>query len=253
MIIKSLNNVLGHTEKTRFVAKKFDKLANRYENNRISGWYKANGQILLNNLCQTRRATVLDIGCATGWFLRQAAKKNLIQEGIGIDISPQMVKIAKGLTYKEKCLNLTFINEDWEKFEFDTLKKQKFDVVVCAHTFHYFNDPIRSLDKILSLLNNRGIFFLMDRDITDSVSTRIWEKIHRHILGDIVSFYSADEIKCMMVKVGFANVNKLRRVKRLLWKKKVFTSLVVFIGLKDNSVIVESHLDAAGVHHKQGL
>jgi hypothetical protein len=44
----------------------------------------------------------------------------------------------------------------------------------------------------------------------------------------------------MMVKVGFASVNKLHRVKRLFWKKKVFTSLVVFVGFKDNPVIVES-------------
>ena len=240
MIIKSLNNVQSHTEQTRSVAKNFDQLANRYENNRISGWYKATGEILLKNLCQTPRATILDIGCATGWFLRQAAKKNLIQEGIGIDISPQMVKIAKGLTDKEKSCNLTFISEDWEKFEFDTLKKPKFDAVVCAHSFHYFNDPIRSLDKILSLLNNRGILYLLDRDITNSVSTRIGDKIHRHILGDIISFYSADEIKSMMVKVGFASVNKLHRVKRLFWEKKVFTSLVVFVGFKDNPVIVES-------------
>jgi ubiquinone/menaquinone biosynthesis C-methylase UbiE len=213
------------------MAAEFDKLSYRYENNRLSSWYKASNRILINSFSKSLSLSILDIGCATGWLLRQTIKENLIQDGVGIDIAPQMIKIATEAAEIDKTINLTFINTDWEKIEFNTLNNKKFDAVICAHTFHYFRDPMQALKKIYGCLKNGGIFYLMERDITDSALTYVWGKVHERILRDRVRFYSGTKLKNMMVQAGFTDTSIKKRVKGLFWKNKMYTSLVILQGL----------------------
>ena len=220
-------NASIHTDNQYSIVAEFDKLADSYENNRLYRWYQASNRMLLKNFSKTGSVSILDIGCATGWLLRQAIKENLVRKGVGIDVSPQMISIATGAAQSENKSTLTFINADWEKFDIDILSNKKFDVVVCAHTFHYFRDPIRSLERILDCLSKGGKLYLIERDKTDSALTKLWEKVHKRILRNKVKFYSAVELQNMMIEAGYKNVCILQRVKRLFWKNKLYTSLVV--------------------------
>ena len=226
-------NAISHLNIHHSIAADFDKLAHSYENNRLSRWYKASNRILLKKFPKNGSISLLDIGCATGWLLRQTNKENLIRNGIGIDISSQMVRAATEAAEREKTLNLKFINADWEKIELDKLASKKFDAVICAHTFHYFKNPIRALGKIRSCLNTGGIFYLVERDTSDSALTRVWGKVHERMMRDQVRFYSEKDLKSMMVKAGFANTIILKRLKRLFWKNKMSTSLVILQARND--------------------
>ena len=223
-------NAIRHSEKLNSTKAEFDKLAAGYEKNRLSGWYKASNQMLLHLIAKTACESVLDIGCATGWLLRQLKKENLIRHGVGIDLSSQMVRSARDASEKEKTTGLEFINADWEKFEIDALDNKKFDAVICAHTLHYFTHPIGSIERMRRCLSDDGTVYFIERDTTGSAITRIWIMVHEWILRDRVRFYSARELKNMMVKAGFTYACRCKTVKRLFWKKKMYTSLVILQG-----------------------
>lgn len=216
---------------TRPIAAVFDALANEYEVNRLSAWYRSGSEMLLDLMARNETRSLLDIGCATGWLLRQSVERQCLSNGVGIDISPQMIRVAREAARQHKFSNLDFIHADWEDFEFCPPHFTKFDVVVCAHTLHYFKEPLLALKKIHNHLHHGGRFFLIERDTTGSALTLLWEIIHQRILREQIKFFSISELKDMMRHAGFHAPRVITKIKRVFWRKKMFTSIAIIQGL----------------------
>ena len=88
---------------------------------------------------------VLDIGCATGLFVKYVNLYGGI--GYGIDVSAQLVEIAQknGLNCHLKDL-----------FQVD----ERFDIINLSHVIEHVDDPNRYLEFIHSILNEDGLLFL---------------------------------------------------------------------------------------------
>lgn len=214
------------------IEKEFDEVAPVYETNRLSAWYKAHGEVMLNVLKHSQNGAILDIGCGTGWLLRQNHRMHQNIKGIGIDISSKMIDIAREKAFREGINNLTFMNDNWEEFDLSDLEKHNITTIVCANVFHYFDDPFSAAKKIFQTLTKGGKFFVLERDKTNSFLTNTWDAIHRILIKDNVRFYCLSELIQFFKSAGFSDVSVERRIKKFIWKGKIYTNLVLITGTK---------------------
>lgn len=90
---------------------------------------------------------VLDIGCGTGRFSIEAAKRGA-QRVVGIDFAPSMIEfsqnIAEQMGVSEKC---EFIRGDFLSHQID----ESFDIVMAMGLFDYIAEPEPLFKKIAAL------------------------------------------------------------------------------------------------------
>ncbi len=102
-------------------------------------------QIYLQKLSQYKIDTILDVGCGNGNLLLHLQKKYNSQ---GIDISNQMVQIAKAKGVDARCISLDKLTEKYDA------------IVAVADVLNYFN--IETLKQFLKDIENRlktgGVF-----------------------------------------------------------------------------------------------
>jgi len=207
------------------IEEQFDQWAPTYENGRLAEWYKAQTALVLDHLNPGKRLKVLDIGCGTGWTLRQLAKRAPNTVGVGIDIAPGMVQRAQTLSASEGLSNLTFRKMDWESVCDDL--SGPFDAILCISAFHYFAQPLRALIRMRSIIGDGGQLLIVERALDGSPLTRAWNFAHRHLVKDHVTFADSARLSELARQAGFSHVRILDRVNRLFWKNKLNTSLLL--------------------------
>jgi len=96
-------------------------------------------------------ARVLDIGCGTGLYSLEFAKRGA-SKVVGIDIAPAMIAFvqqrAREFMVQDRC---EFICDDFLNHPF----KENFDIIVSLGLFDYIQDPEPYFKKISSLTNHR--------------------------------------------------------------------------------------------------
>jgi ubiquinone/menaquinone biosynthesis C-methylase UbiE len=214
------------------VAIQFDRVAAKYETNRLSAWYKAHAKIIIQVLNDPSPDFILDVGCGTGWLLRQIAKSYKHKKGIGIDISSNMIAIAKKAVDQEEIGNLEYIQGDWEDMDLSVLLGKSITTVICANTYHYFADPNTAAKKMFQSLSTGGRLFLLERDKAGSIITQIWDTLHLFFIKDHVRFYRSSELINFFRNAGFSDIKIQKEIRKIFWKKKIFTSLVLLSGQK---------------------
>lgn len=108
---------------------------------------------------------VIEFGTGTGEFAIEASKVGA--KIIAIDISDEMLKIAKKKNKEEKTTSLKFIKSGFLNFE---AKANSFDFVVTSYAFHHLPDFWKSiaLSRIFNMLKPKGIFYIQDVVIKES-------------------------------------------------------------------------------------
>lgn len=212
------------------VKAQYDAKAPSYESNRLAPWYKAQNRLVLKHVAGVR-GTVLDVGCGTGWFLRRLVGAHADASGIGVDLSPRMVKVAGAYATDEGVSGLEFICGDWEAPDTREQVSRRIpegaSLVVCVSAFHYFRRPELSLRMMREALAPGGRLLLLDRATDGSPGTVLWDLLHRYVIHDHVRFYKVAEMKSLLRDSGFADVEVLDRFRRLFWHGKLHTSLVL--------------------------
>ncbi len=102
---------------------------------------------ILDNGGITPGVTVLDVACGTGVLFPDYLSRN-VSSVTGIDLSPQMVRIAR-----EKFPQVQVLCGDVEETDFG----KKFDRVMVYNAFPHFPDPERLVRVLSGLLNPGGI------------------------------------------------------------------------------------------------
>lgn len=106
-----------------------------------------------NLLLEKERLVILDMGCGTGQQYGEIFSEfgpNHFQY-LGVDLSPLM--IAKAI---EKYPEADFQTTDVADFRSAT----KFDVIICSHSFPYYNDARKTLAMLAGLLTPGGTLLL---------------------------------------------------------------------------------------------
>lgn len=209
----------------------FDRLSVSYEDCRLSGWYKAQAESVLANLNMSGRGALLDVGCGTGWLLRQAAAANPDLSGIGVDVSAGMIAAARKAAASEEVATVDFLVGDWETLELSEIESvigsRPVSLATCVSCLHYFSNPLAALSRIRQVLRPGGRLILVDRAAEASMLTKIWGIVHRRVLQDEVRFYSTQELVDLLQASGFSQVKVLCKIRKLFWKGKWYTSLAM--------------------------
>lgn len=117
-------------------------------------FWKKRIERVLSFLSLQKGDRLLDVGCGVGTFSYSAAKQNI--EAVGIDYSPESIKLAKKIAKEEGLAKkLTYILGDAQKLPFPD---NSFDKVVAADFVEHLTWPvtIRSVEEMLRVLRPEG-------------------------------------------------------------------------------------------------
>ena len=197
----------------------------------MSDWYKAHAHAVIDSIVLPAHSDVLDIGCGTGYLLRNLLRNREDVRALGLDISSSMITEATSRAANENTQNLSFRAANFEHLDDSILSDYRFQCIFCINTFHYFAEPLVTLRKIHGLLSANGSLYILERDKSGSVLTRLWALLHRYVILDHVRFASKKQLMADCRRIGFDRIDELFTVKRFFWKHKAYTS-IVFIHCK---------------------
>ncbi|MCK4798924.1 MAG: methyltransferase domain-containing protein, partial [Spirochaetes bacterium] len=163
--------------KKQKVIENMDKLAVKRDKwiKRNNYYYKDLIKFLKYNI--PKDSSILEIGCGTGYLLNNLNPK----KGVGIDISSEMIRIAK-----ENYPDLTFLQMDAENITLN----EKFDFIIISDTLGYIEDI-------------QKIFYSMKR--VCHLDTRIIITHHNFLWQPLLSLAEVLRFKMPHIKLNWVN------------------------------------------------
>ena len=113
---------------------------------------------LLSAAAVGRSDQVLDIGCGTGQVARDAARMAAAGSALGVDLSSQMIDVARRLATDEGLTNAVFEQADAQIHPFDA---EHFDVVTSRTGTMFFGDLVAAFSNIHQALRPGGRMALL--------------------------------------------------------------------------------------------
>lgn len=103
---------------------------------------------------------ILDLACGTGAFI-EAFRFNNSPEILGVDLSPEMLKVAK--IRLKKIKNVSFMNKDFLKL---TFPKESFDLITISYSTRFIPKKFEKqfIDNISNWLREDGTFLVVLND-----------------------------------------------------------------------------------------
>lgn len=119
--------------------------------------------------------TVLDVGCAEGYFSFEAKKRNA-DKVVGIDLDIAKLKIAKKFS-EFQDLDIDFQNLDLDQLD----DSDTYDYVICLNILHHVTNPIALINK---LINKTKVKLILEvADLTMGISDIGKKKKSKALLG----------------------------------------------------------------------
>lgn len=147
---------------------------------------------------------VLDVACGTGIITLEIAKKS--HYTTAVDISSGMLKVIRDKARKWNIENISFIQGD---IFTPALEGRKFDVIMLMNAFHYFRYPENLINRIRSLLNDNGTFFVSMDCLGENYpsrsgflikTSRLLSLLH---LIPFMKFYKISDVNQLFGRKGF--------------------------------------------------
>jgi ubiquinone/menaquinone biosynthesis C-methylase UbiE len=219
-----MNDSAASSKHAQKAADRFDQWADSYGEDRISRWFQHYQHSALDKFGFHGSERFLDVGCGTGWAVRQAAKNLPDGEAFGIDISPLMVRKASSLSHT--VTNTRFSQANAESIPYDA---NYFDSILCTFSFHHYRDPLAALGEIRRVLNKNGTLVIVDS--ARNVSLAIWmqDRWRRYLERSHVRYYTVDEMKGLLEKSSFDIKSDVITENGFLKFGKIFTGLMIIV------------------------
>jgi ubiquinone/menaquinone biosynthesis C-methylase UbiE len=163
---------------------------------------------------------ILDMGCGTGQLLRDMQKefKDYKIKYTGVDISSKMLELAR-----EKDNSSTYHNCSVDDF---TGAGNHFDIIVCTHSFPYYPDKERVINKFDALLKANGHLLLAQASANS---------VYDNIAMFFVKFTTGSAKYLSVKEVQAISQNKFRLLKIHKIKEKSYMPTICLFVLKKES------------------
>ena len=173
----------------------FDRLAANYENT-VAGWHSRRMKgVALQRLGTRIRGSLLDVGCGPGLLLKTLAEQDPGMSLAGLDISPEMIRIAKeGLGNRADLRVGDAEALPWEDARFDSL--------VCVDSFHHYPHPQAALAEMRRALRSGGRLIIAD-PTAPPVIRQLANIVNPLLRRGDVRMYGEREMKRMLKAHGF--------------------------------------------------
>ena len=180
--------------------KEFNSWAKTYDSF-FNHWYFSHTNKKIVSLLEINpKSSILDVGCGTGILIENLIDKKY-SKIYGIDISQEMVKMAKRKFSKNKKVKI-FLGSAVKM----PYKNNSFNFITCSNSFHHHPDSLKSLKEMYRILKPVGKLILLDA-FKDGIIREIYTKIIQKFEGRILHYYK-DEIYNLFKKVGFSQINQ---------------------------------------------
>ncbi len=159
----------------------------------------------------TPDSEVLEFGCGTG--STAIAHAPCAGHILALDISPEMLRIAREKAAAAGVANITFEERGVEDYE---APEGSYDVVMCHSLLHLLDDRDAAIAKIHALLKPGGIFISSTMCISDGLGFMRPILPLGRILGlfPVVKVFSSDSLRGAIESAGFEIVEDWRPGKR---------------------------------------
>lgn len=144
------------------------------------------------------QAKVLDIACGTGEIIFRLAQTYPNVKFIGIDLTPEMVELARVKT--KQLPNIEIQQGNATKLSFPP---NEFIVVICSEAFHHFLQPKEVLREIYRITSVGGLFLLVDPGSRSVLITRVIAMIAKTFEVN-KQIYSQQQLQLLLKQAGFA-------------------------------------------------
>jgi len=203
-------------------AARFDNWATTYGDDRLSSWFRFFQAFAISRLDFSSGCGFLDVGCATGWAVREAAKQITCGKACGIDISQKMIDRAIAQAHM-----LTNADFQVANAEFIPYPEESFTSVLCTCSFHHYPNPLKALCEIKRVMKKDGTLVILEsaRDLSFAIWLQdLWRK---HFERSHVRYYTRQELQALVEQANLRLAKEILTIKRLLFKKKLFTGLML--------------------------
>ncbi len=194
----------------------------------MSPWFQHYQTRVLDRVADTGGGDLLDVGCGTGWLVREAARRLPDSRIVGIDLSPGMLRAARTGADQEGCSEPLFLEADAGILPFTA---GAFDCITCTASFHHYVDPGAVLMGWQKILRPGGRILLLE-SCTHYFPIWVYDKVLRILEKGHVRYYRTRDLLTLVQEAGFEDVQALWRESGLLKQGKLFTSLVLVEGRK---------------------
>jgi len=146
-------------------------------------------------------ATVLDVGCGSGWATRLMGESALQGHVVGIDVSDEMVRVAREESSDHS--NVKFQVASAEDLPFEDAE---FTHAFSMESLYYYVDIPRALKEIKRVLKYGGLFVSVIDLYQENEPTHHWISF----LKVPVQLLSSSKYRNMLEDAGFVNVRDQR-------------------------------------------
>lgn len=139
----------------------FNKQAIVYDENDsvfYSRYPKISCRDVSERLADVQYNTLLDIGCGTGYLINMLSSHRSA-DYYGLDLSPEMLKVAKRKLGKSVILT----EGTADKLPY---ADNSFDVVTCIQSFHHYPYPEKAMKEAYRVLKPKGLYILSDTGVS---------------------------------------------------------------------------------------
>ena len=146
-------------------------------------------------------AHVLDVGCGSGWAARLLAKQAIAGHVIGIDVSDEMVRVAREQSRDFANLEFQVASAENLPFPDDT-----FTHAFSMESLYYYADISEAVGEIARVLKPGGLFVTVVDLYQENLPTHQWIET----LKVPVQLLSTAEYRSLFEAAGFVNIRAER-------------------------------------------
>jgi ubiquinone/menaquinone biosynthesis C-methylase UbiE len=205
----------------------FNAWSRRYDDGRITSWFRYRQSLVIREMTLREDSFVLDVGCGTGWAVHEIASLVPYGRACGIDLSIGMIKKAnQKVLYKR---NAEFVVADVKNIPYHS---DSYDIVFSTASFHHYPNQVDALLEMKRVLKAGGELLVLDCCRKISLGVRLWDFYSRAFERGHVKYYTHDEMIELFLEAGFIDVKLCHLSAKTFDRGKVFSSTMIVKGIK---------------------
>lgn len=185
-------------------SKRFNKWSLKYDKSILQFFvFRRSHNVFFENIVQDHAAQrILDVGCGTGEFAVKLKKHKKDARVFGIDISSDMINIAKAKAKVNANIDIDFRLGDVDHMPYED---NYFDYITCAHSFHHYPHKKKAMREMFRVLRNNGKVMIIDGYKDGLLGKFIFDfiikkhEVHVHHLR-------SGQFRRLLTNVGFKNI-----------------------------------------------
>lgn len=147
-------------------------------------------------------ATILDLGCGNGWVTRALAKRLPGATVMGLDVSDEMINIARDLTDDDMMNAVFYCGTILD----ESLEDERFDFIFGAESVYYMLPVEGHIHRLSSLMAEGGQILLILDFYQENEASHEWPAKY----GVEMELHSGDEYVAMCQRAGLVDVTQSR-------------------------------------------